>query len=306
MMNKVTVVGSINVDSILHIKQLPQPGETIGMQSFSKAAGGKGANQAVSAARSDAETYFIGCVGDDSNGEFMLKQLNDNRINTDNIRTVTGSNTGQAYILLQESGQNSIIVQAGANFELNQTDIQNAMETIQTSDFVISEFETPMDTGIIAFQFAHQAGKKTILNPAPANDEIPADLLSLTDLIVPNETESELITGIKITDEQSMEDSARYYERFGIKNVIITIGEHGSYVSLNGTGKIVPAFKVDAVDTTAAGDTFIGALASVLETDFSNLFDAVTYASRASSLTVQKLGAFPSIPARQAVIDAQK
>ncbi|WP_125568819.1 ribokinase [Companilactobacillus insicii] len=305
-MNKVTVVGSINVDSILHIKQLPQPGETIGMNSFSKAAGGKGANQAVSAARSGAKTYFVGCVGDDSNGDFMLKQLDDNKINIDNIRVARGSNTGQAYILLQESGQNSIIVQAGANFELTQADIEHASETIKDSDFVISEFETPMNTGITAFQLAHQAGKKTILNPAPANNEIPSDLLSLTDLIVPNETESELITGIKITDQKSMEDSARYYERFGIKNVIITIGEHGSYVSLNGTGKIVPAFKVNAVDTTAAGDTFIGALASVLDKDFSNLFESVVYASRASSLTVQKLGAFPSIPTNEAIVDAEK
>lgn len=305
-MNKVTVVGSINVDSILHIKRLPQPGETIGMQSFSKAAGGKGANQAVAAARSGAQTHFVGCVGDDSNGDFMMKQLNDNNINTDNIRISSGSDTGQAYILLQESGQNSIIVQAGANFELTETDIKHSSKTIQESDFVITEFETPMDTSLQAFQLAHQAGKKTILNPAPANTEIPADLLSMTDLIVPNETESELITGIKITDEKSMAASVEYYERFGIKNVIITIGEHGSYVSLNGEGKIIPAFKVKAVDTTAAGDTFIGALSAILETDFSNLYEAVTYASRASSLTVQKVGAFPSIPTRSAVLDAEK
>ncbi|WP_442892109.1 ribokinase [Companilactobacillus sp. HBUAS59699] len=300
-MNRVTVVGSINVDSILHIKKLPLPGETIGMQSFSKAAGGKGANQAVAAARSGAETYFVGCVADDSNGEFMLKQLNDNKINTDNIKITNGSNTGQAYILLQESGQNSIIVQAGANFELTDSDVAQAADSIQSSDFVITEFETPINVTLSAFKLAHQAGKKTILNPAPANEEIPADLLSSTDLIVPNETESELITGIKITDEQSMEESVRYYERFGIKNVIITLGEHGSYVSLNGKNKIVPAFKVDTVDTTAAGDTFIGALSSTLKTDFSNLFEAVVYASKASSLTVQKVGAFPSIPTREAI-----
>lgn len=301
MANKVTVVGSINVDSILHIDNLPKPGETIKMNSFSKAAGGKGANQAVAAARSKAETSFIGRVGDDANGEFMLQQLKDNKINVDHVVVTEKEDTGQAYILLQKSGQNSIIVQAGANFLVTPADVKKAQATIQASDFVVTEFETPVPVAIEAFKIAHEAKKITILNPAPAHKEIPEELLRLTDVITPNETESELITGIKITDTASMKESAHFYHELGIGCVIITLGSKGSFVSYQNESEQIPAFKVTAVDTTAAGDTFIGALSAELKTDFSNLHEAIVYASKASSLTVQKLGAFPSIPNRSEI-----
>ncbi len=301
MANKVTVLGSINVDSILHIDNLPKPGETIQMNSFSKAAGGKGANQAVAAARSKAQTSFIGRIGDDANGNFMLKQLKDNQINVDHVTVSPKKDTGQAYILLQKSGQNSIIVQAGANFLVTPADVKKAKTTIQASDFVVTEFETPVSGAIEAFKIAHEANKTTILNPAPAHKEIPKELLSLTDVITPNETESELISGIKVTDIDSMKESAKFYHDLGIACVIITLGSKGSFVSYKGENEQIPAFKVEAVDTTAAGDTFIGALSAELKTDFSNLHEAIVYASKASSLTVQKLGAFPSIPDRDEI-----
>ncbi|WP_334351455.1 ribokinase [Companilactobacillus sp. HBUAS56257] len=301
MANKVTVLGSINVDSILHIDNLPKPGETIQMNSFSKAAGGKGANQAVAAARSKAQTSFIGRIGDDANGNFMLKQLKDNQINVDHVTVSPKKDTGQAYILLQKSGQNSIIVQAGANFLVTPADVKKAKTTIQASDFVVTEFETPVSGAIEAFKIAHEANKTTILNPAPAHKEIPKELLSLTDVITPNETESELISGIKVTDIDSMKESAKFYHDLGIACVIITLGSKGSFFSYKGENEQIPAFKVEAVDTTAAGDTFIGALSAELKTDFSNLHEAIVYASKASSLTVQKLGAFPSIPVRDEI-----
>ncbi|KRK74246.1 ribokinase [Lacticaseibacillus nasuensis] len=304
MSNTVAVIGSINVDSILHIKALPQPGETIAMEAFSKAAGGKGANQAVAAARAGAATSFVGRVGDDANADFMLKQLADNGITTADITRTANQQTGQAYILLQASGQNSIIVQAGANFDLTEADIDAAKATIQAADFVIAQFETPIPAAIRAFTLAHEAGKLTILNPAPAKREIPEALLAVTDLIMPNETESEVITGIPVTDEASMAANAKYYHERGIAGVIITLGSTGSYVATQTVHEIVPAFKVKAVDTTAAGDTFIGALAAELRPDLSNLVAAVRYASKSSSFTVQKLGAFPSIPTRAVVAAA--
>lgn len=305
-MNKVTIVGSINVDNIMHIKKLPQPGETIAMSEFSKAAGGKGANQAVASSRAKNETIFVGRVGDDDNGRFMLEQFKENGINVDYVAITPNQQTGQAYILLQETGQNSIIIQHGANFDVTAEDVRNAKSQIEDSDFVIAQFETPIEATIEAFKIAREAGKITILNPAPARTDIPEELLELTDLITPNETEAESITGIKVDSEESMKKSSEIFHQMGIKGVIITIGERGSYVSYEDIEEIVPAFKVKAVDTTAAGDTFLGALSSELKPDLSNLRDSVIYASKSSSFTVQKLGAFPSIPTREVVEDALK
>ncbi|MBD5430291.1 ribokinase [Lactobacillus sp.] len=305
-MNKITIVGSINVDSILHIKNLPHPGETIAMSKFSKAAGGKGANQAVAGARAGSKVVFVGRVGDDDHGRFMLKEFKDNNIDTTYVTVTPNQQTGQAYILLQESGQNSIIIQHGANFDVTADDVRNAKDEIASSDFVVAQFETPVEATIEAFKIARAAGKKTVLNPAPAMKEIPEKLLELTDLITPNETESQGITGIEITDEESMKKSADYFHNLGVKGVIITIGSHGSYVSMGELNEIVPAFKVEAIDTTAAGDTFLGALTSELNSDLSNLRDSVVYASKSSSFTVQKLGAFPSIPKRSVVEESLK
>lgn len=301
MTNKIVIVGSINVDNILHIQSLPQPGETISMTAFSKAAGGKGANQAVAAARAAAQTSFIGRVGDDDNGRFMLAQLKSDGIATRDVQVTSGQQTGQAYILLQASGQNSIIIQHGANFDVTTADVEASTDTISAADFTIAQFETPISATIRAFELAHAAGKKTILNPAPAQADLPEQLLRATDLIMPNETESEVITGIKVKDEVSMKASADYFHRLGITAVIITLGAKGSYVSAPDLAQIIPAFKVKAVDTTAAGDTFIGAMAAELKPDLSNLAQAIRYASKASSFTVQTLGAFPSIPKRSTV-----
>lgn len=305
-MNKVTIVGSINVDNILHIQKLPQPGETIAMSEFSKAAGGKGANQAVASSRADNKTVFVGRVGDDDNGHFMLDQFRQNNIDTRFISISKGNQTGQAYILLQDSGQNSIIIQHGANFDVSKQDVEKARAEIESSDFVIAQFETPLEATIQAFKIAKAAGKTTILNPAPAKSNIPEQLLQLTDLITPNETEAESITGIEVIDEASMKKAANKLHEMGVRGVIITVGERGSYVSYENLEQIVPAFKVKAVDTTAAGDTFIGALASELKPDLSNLKQSIIYASKSSSFTVQKLGAFPSIPNRKLVEQALK
>ena len=295
MSNKVTVLGSLNVDTILRIPRLPQPGETLKMDDIGVSGGGKGANQAISAARSKSHVTFIGGVGNDVQGEMMLKLLKEDGININNVAKLN-EGTGQAFILLQESGENGIVIYGGANQAIKTTVIQNAMNDIKDSDFLVAQFETPLEVTNEAFKLARELNVKTILNPAPATD-ILDELKKNIDLIIPNETEAELLTGIKVVDEDTCRQAADKLIDQGINNVIITLGKQGAYYKTkDGVCELVPAFKVKAIDTTAAGDTFIGALVSKLDTSFSNLREAIIYASKASSLAVQRLGAIPSIP----------
>ena len=295
-MNKVTVIGSINLDTNLRVKQMPRPGETVHASEHYSAAGGKGANQAVAAARSGCEVSFIGGVGADAPGKEMLGLLKSEGINTQGIITAKKESTGQAFITVDDSGQNSITIYAGANYAFGPAEVEQNQDLIKDSDFLIAQFETPLAATIKGFEIAHDAEVKTILNPAPGMAEIPADLLKLTDIITPNETEAETITGIKVTDEKTAQMAASKLHDQGVKTVIITIGAKGAFYDYQNQRELVPAFKVKAVDTTAAGDTFIGAMTSILTTDLSNLKDAVLFANKASSITVQKYGAQPSIP----------
>lgn len=307
-MNKVTVLGSLNVDTILQIPRLPQPGETLAMTDQRSAGGGKGANQAISAARSGAATSFIGKIGDDENGRMMLSFLKDAGINTEQV-TVSSKGTGQAFIMLQESGENSIIIYGGANQEIKDADIENAREMIQSSDFIVTQFETPFDQATHAFKIAKEAGVVTVLNPAPAHKNVDSELLQNVDLITPNETEAEILTEIKVVDQITAHEAATRLQELGAKNVIITLGGKGAYFKTATEEKLVKAFKVHAIDTTAAGDTFLGALVSRLNKDFSNLEESIIYASKASSIAVQKVGAIPSIPTEaqvKAALEAEK
>lgn len=295
-MNKVTVIGSINLDRTIRVKEMAKPGETIHASEVFSAGGGKGANQAVAAKRSGAKTAFIGAVGNDDAGKTMRELLGYEEIQLDGIAELDKVATGQAYIVVDEKGENSIMIHAGANGKITPEHVVEHADLIKESDFVIAQFESDLASTIKAFEVAHQAGVKTILNPAPAMRTVPEELLKTTDVIAPNETETEILTGIKVVDEESMQKAAGKLHALGIKVVLITIGSKGSFYSMDGQSGIVPAFKVKAVDTTAAGDTFIGALSTVLKPDFSNLVEAITYGNKASSLTVQRFGAQPSIP----------
>ncbi len=303
-MNKIVVVGSLNLDTTLHLNRLPKPGETVTMTKQTHAAGGKGENQAVAAARSGAQVSFIGAVGKDEAGRELLKQLQSDRIETKGISIMSDQATGQAYIMLEATGQNAIVIQHGANFALNASSILPWRHEIESADFVIAQFETPLTVTETVFKWAKAAGARTILNPAPAQRPLSETLLQNTDLIVPNETESALISGIPLNDHDSLVENAAYFERRGISHVVITLGEKGAFAWQDGKGILVPAFKVDTVDTTAAGDTFIGALASQLDSDFDNLAKALRYASQASALAVQSIGALPSIPTRTTIEQA--
>ncbi len=300
MTNKVVVLGSLNVDTTLHIAQMPKPGETISAKSKTNSAGGKGANQAVAAARSHADTSFIGQVGDDSAGEFMIGALKHEGINTDHILVDNQNGTGSAVILLDAAGQNSIMVYGGANQAMVPSVVNGSEALIESADILISEFETPQEVTYEAFKLAKKHHVTTILNPAPASD-IMSGLLEVTDLIVPNETESATLTGIEVTDKASMTRNAEKFLEMGIPNLIITVGDRGAYYHTAQASGFVPAFKVHAVDTTAAGDTFIGALSSQIKQDLSNVAEALTYAQQASSITVQRMGALPSIPTTEEI-----
>lgn len=304
-MNKVTIVGSLNVDTTLRIKRMPLPGETLAAEGKSSAAGGKGANQAVSAARSGAQTAFIGEVGKDNSGQMMLDEMKANGIDVAGIRENDQVSTGTASILLDENGQNSILIYGGANQQLSPTDVEAAKDKITAADFVVAQFETPQAATLRAFQLAKANGVTTILNPAPAQ-KIDPEVLKLTDLIIPNETESAELTGVIITDETSMLISAAKFAQMGVRNLIITVGAKGAFYCTQDGYSFIPAFKVNAVDTTAAGDTFIGALSSQLKPDMSNIEKALVYAQRASSLAVQKMGALPSIPTREQILAASQ
>lgn len=295
-MNTITVIGSINLDRTIRVKQMPKPGETMHTKEIFSAGGGKGANQAVAAKRSEAVTNFIGAIGNDESGEMMRELLSEEGINLSGVQTLEKQATGQAYIIVDDQGENSIMIHSGANNAFTPQQVKEHAEVIKASDFVVAQFESTLESTIEAFSIAREAGVKTILNPAPALENVPEELLRVTDMIIPNETETEILTGIQVSDEASLKAAAEHLHQLGIEAVIITIGSKGAFYDVQGRSGIVPAFKVNAVDTTAAGDTFIGAMSSVLEKDFSNLEEAIKYGNKASSVTVQRFGAQPSIP----------
>lgn len=303
MANRVIILGSINVDSIYQVERFPQPGETIAVKQKSYAPGGKGANQAVAAARSGAEVSFVGAVGADNDGQEMVKTLGENNVDTGRIAVDPDNGTGSAVITLDENGQNDIMVYGGANQGMTEKQLAGLEQVLAKTDFLVAQLETPQAVTLAAFKMAKQQHVTTILNPAPAAELLP-ELMSYTDIIVPNETESALLTGIAVKGEQSMLENAAFFKQQGIKHTIITLGEQGVFYAEEDDHGLVPAFKVKAIDTTAAGDTFIGALSSQLKPDLSNLESALTYAQRASSLTVQGMGAMPSIPLAAEVEEA--
>ena len=229
-MNTVTVIGSINLDRTIRVENMPKPGETIHTKEIFSAGGGKGANQAVAAQRSGANTHFIGAVGDDAAGKTMLDLLTQEKINLAGITKMTNQSTGQAYVTVDDAGENQIMIHGGANMAFTPADVEAHRDIIETSDFVVAQFESAVDSTVEAFKIAQAAGVRTILNPAPAMEKVPAELLAVTDMIVPNETETETLTGIAITDEASMLKASAALHALGISAVIITIGDRKSVV----------------------------------------------------------------------------
>ncbi|HGO2174999.1 TPA: ribokinase [Staphylococcus aureus] len=296
MTNKVVILGSTNVDQFLTVERYAQPGETLHVEEAQKAfGGGKGANQAIATARMQADTTFITKIGTDGVADFILEDFKVAHIDTSYIIKTAEAKTGQAFITVNAEGQNTIYVYGGANMTMTPEDVINAKDAIINADFVVAQLEVPIPAIMSAFEIAKAHGVTTVLNPAPAK-ALPNELLSLIDIIVPNETEAELLSGIKVTNEQSMKDNANYFLSIGIKTVLITLGKQGTYFATKNQSQHIEAYKVNAIDTTAAGDTFIGAFVSRLNKSQDNLADAIDFGNKASSLTVQKHGAQASIP----------
>lgn len=294
------------MDIVLNVKKMPAIGETIFGENIKNAAGGKGANQAVAAKRSGAEVFMIGKVGKDSNGQELITKLVNDNINTNYIFTDEFMPTGTAVITVSEEGDNSIIVVPGANMTISLDEIAKAKELIDLCDIVIAQFETPIDITLFAFKYAKEMGKITILNPAPAK-VVQEELYKYTDIIIPNETEVFELTGIRVQNIEQANLSAEKFLEKGVKYVIVTLGEKGAALITEEKAEIVPAYKVKAIDTTAAGDSFIGGMGSKLDINnftYDSVKKAVTFGNRVSSIVVQREGAQPSIPYIEEVIEA--
>ena len=303
MSERLVVIGSCNTDMVINMERLPLPGETIIGGNFFMNAGGKGANQAVAAARLGGNVSFMAKVGNDHFGSRSIEQYKAEGVDVAHITIDNDQPSGVALIMVDSHGENCIAVASGANARLMPADVERAKGMIEQGDIVLMQLETPMETVEYAARLAHGNGKKVILNPAPAMSLSDA-LLGNLYMLIANETETEFLTGVKITDMESVCRAADVISDKGVKNVVITLGSKGAFVKENGTYHKVPAIKVKAVDATAAGDTFCGALCVALA-ERKGILEAVEFANKCASVTVTRMGAQSSLPYR-AEIDKMK
>ncbi|WJG28011.1 ribokinase [Vibrio furnissii] len=298
-MNKLVVLGSVNADHVLQVPSFPRPGETLHGRNYQVIPGGKGANQAVAAARLNADIGFIACVGDDSFGINIRESFKLDGMNIRGVKMQPNCPTGIAMIQVSDSGENSICISAEANAKLTAEAIDPDLQHIRDAKYLLMQLETPLDGIVKAAQVAKEARTNVILNPAPAR-ELPDALLSCVDVITPNETEAEVLTGITVTDDASAQLAADALHLKGIEIVMITLGAKGVWLSQNGRGTLIPGFRVQATDTTAAGDTFNGALVTGLLEEMP-LESAIKFAHAAAAISVTRFGAQTSIPNREEV-----
>ncbi|MBO4670484.1 MAG: ribokinase [Bacteroidales bacterium] len=292
-MEKIIIVGSSNVDLTARVRSLPRPGETIGGATLHRANGGKGANQAVAAARLGADVTLLTCLGKDASGEMLSAQFAADGIDTSRIK-YSDTPTGTALIFVDDKAENCIAVAPGSNNDLLPEDVDALRPVFSEAGYLLVQLEIPIPAVERAVLLADQLGVRTVLNPAPMNP-FPKELFKHLWLITPNETEAEVLTGIAIHGEDNARAAASRLFGMGVKNVIITMGSKGSLVCTPETAVLVPSRKVQAVDTTGAGDVYNGALVAALSKG-SGLIEAARIATLASSISVTRMGAQTSAP----------
>lgn len=297
-MKKVVVVGSINMDLVTRCKRAPKGGETLFGEEFSQVPGGKGANQAVAIGKLGTNVIMLGKIGKDSFGKDMLASMEKNGVNIQHIEEGEKA-TGIAKIIVEESGQNRILVVAGANSEVDKEYVDRHLAAIKESDIVVTQLEIPIETVEYTLKKAKEFGKITILNPAPAR-ELSDEIIKNSDFIIPNESELALITGMAVETEEEIKKAGKKLLDMGVKNLIITLGSKGSLHLNRDKCEFHSAYKVKAIDTTAAGDSFIGGVVRELNGD--NISEAIEFGTKVSAIAVTKKGAQTSIPIIEEVI----
>jgi ribokinase len=293
---RVVVVGSTNTDMTVRVPRIPRPGETVCGTDFRVTGGGKGANQAVAAARAGAPVLFVTALGADAFGDRALEALAAEGIDVTLVRRVPGAASGVALIFVDEAGENSIAVASGANTALAPADVDPLASRLGAGDVLLVQLEIPLETVCAAVQAAAARGARVILNPAPART-LPDTLLGAVTVITPNEQEAAQLTGVDAGEAGGLERMASALHRRGAREVLITLGARGVYASADGAAGLEPAFPVQAIDTTAAGDVFNGALA-VAMIEGRTTREAIRFASAAAALSVTRAGAQASAPRR--------
>ncbi len=292
----IVVVGSSNMDLVVKAARIPAPGETILGGEFLMVAGGKGANQAVAAAKLGAKVFFVARLGNDLFGRKSLDNFRLEGLDTTYVSLTSDAPSGVALIAVDQAGNNAIAVAPGANARLSPDDVRRAEAEIRSAGAVVAQLEVPMATVQCVAEIAHDAGVPFLLNPAPAQWLSPS-LLKVVSVLTPNESEARILTGVEVVDANSARKAAEMLLSTGVKAVIVTLGSKGFLLAEGNTTELVPAMEVQAVDTTAAGDAFAGSLAVGLAQGQS-LREAALFANRVAAFSVTRLGAQPSMPTR--------
>jgi ribokinase len=299
MAPRIAVAGSLNMDLVVRSPRIPRPGETIIGGEYRHVPGGKGANQAIAAARLGAEVSMVGRLGRDAFGDQLRRNLAAGGVDTAFVLQEEGIATGVALIVVDDAGQNSIVVAPGANMRLSPADVDAAAHALAGADALLLQLESPLDAVIRAAEVARDHGVTVILNPAPART-LPPHLLCMVDVLIPNESEAALLTGLSVDSQSEAEEAAAALLQLGVGAAVLTLGARGALLAREGHRQIAPAFPVQPVDTTAAGDAFVAGFAVALA-EGSTMADAVRWGNAAGALATTQHGAQPSLPSRTAV-----
>lgn len=295
-MSAIVVVGSLNMDLVFRVARAPEAGETIAGRGFTTAGGGKGANQAIACARMGGTVAMVGCVGADDFGEALRAGLIADRVDASFVSREAGAASGVAMVMVDDAAQNRIVIAPGANALLSPAKVEAARTALARAKIAVLQLETPMESVVRAAELARAADARVVLNPAPAQS-LPDALWPLIDDLVPNETEASILTGVEVVDPATAREAARILLARGVRRILITLGAQGVLIAGAGEMRHLPAERVRAIDTTAAGDTFIGAYAAALA-EGAAAMAAADLGRRASALCVTRAGAQPSIPRR--------